>query len=80
MGLLFLGEGATIYRITLLNILVSGKNLPVAVLENFDCQGHLADGEKKDGSFICNKFIEHIKKLVLISQPHMLSCLMELQT
>ena len=42
-GLLFLGNGATISRIPLLNILVSGKNLPVAVLELVDCQGHLAD-------------------------------------
>ena len=31
-GLLFLGGGATISRVPLLNILVSGKNLPVAVL------------------------------------------------
>ena len=43
-GLLFLGDSATIFRIPLLNILVSGKNLPVAVLEPFYCQGHLADG------------------------------------
>ena len=35
-GLLFLGDGATISRIPLLNILVSGKNLPVAVLELID--------------------------------------------
>ena len=31
-GLLFLGDGATISRVPLLNILVSGKNLSVAVL------------------------------------------------
>ena len=30
-GLLFLGDGATISRIPLLNILVSGKNLPASV-------------------------------------------------
>ena len=30
--LFFLGDGATIDRVPLLNILVSGKNLPVAVL------------------------------------------------
>ena len=43
-GFLFLGDGATISRVPLLNILVLGKNLPVAVLELVDCQGHLADG------------------------------------
>ena len=31
-GLLFLGDGATISRIPLLNILVSVKNIPVSVL------------------------------------------------
>ena len=60
-GLLFIGDGATIYRIPLLNILVSGKNLPVAVLELVDFQGHLADGGKKDGTCICTKFIDHTK-------------------
>ena len=35
-GLLFLGDGDTISIVPLLNILVSGKNLPVAVLELVD--------------------------------------------
>ena len=46
-GLLFLGDGSTILRCPLLNILASAKNIPVAVLEIIDCQGHLADGNKK---------------------------------
>ena len=45
-GLLFLGDGATISICTFLNPLVSEKNIPVAVLEIVDCQGHLADGNK----------------------------------
>ena len=53
-GLLFLGDGATISRCPLLNILASTKNIPFAVLENVDCQGHLSGGNKKDGTFICN--------------------------
>ena len=43
-GLLFLGDGATISRCPLLNILDSVKNIPVAVFDIVDCQGHLADG------------------------------------
>ena len=43
-GMLFLGYGATISIFLLLNILASGKHIPVAVSGNFDCQGHLADG------------------------------------
>ena len=62
-GLLFLGDGATISRVPLLSILVSGKNLPVAVLELVDCQGHLADGGENNGIFICNRFIDHIKRI-----------------
>ena len=46
-GLLFLGDGATISRCPLLNIMNFGENIPVAVLGNFDCQGHLADGGRK---------------------------------
>ena len=42
-------------------MLVSGKNLPVAVLELVDCQGHLADGGIKNGTFICNIFLDHLK-------------------
>ena len=38
--LLFLGDGATISRCPLLNILDSGENIPVSVLEIVDCQGY----------------------------------------
>ena len=65
-GLLFLGDGATISRIPLSKVLVSGKNLPVSVLELVDCQVHLADGGEKDGSFICKIFLEHMRK----TDPH----------
>ena len=58
-GLLFLGDDATISRCILLNILASEKNIPVAVLENFDCQGHLDEGNKKDATFICNWFLSY---------------------
>ena len=30
-------------------------------LEIVDCQGHLARGNKKDASFICNRFLKHMK-------------------
>ena len=59
-GFLFIGDGATISIIPLLNILVSGGVIPISVSELFDFQGHIIDGGEKDGSFICNRFIEHI--------------------
>ena len=64
--MLFLGDGATISRIPLLKILVSGKNLPVAVLELVYCQVHLADGGTKNETFICNRFLDHFKRI----DPH----------
>ena len=39
------------------------KNIPVAVLEIVDCQGHLARGNKKDTLFICNQFLKHMKEI-----------------
>ena len=59
-GFLFLGDCADIYIIPLLNILVSGGGFTVAVLELVGFQGHLADGVEKYGTFICNRFLEHI--------------------
>ena len=65
-GFLFLGDGATFSRIPLLKKLVSGRNLTVSLLELVDFQGHLADGRKRDRSFICTRFLENIGK----SDPH----------
>ena len=62
-GLLFLGYGATILRCPLLNILASAKNTPVAVSEIVDYQVHLADGHKKYGIFICNRFLNHMREI-----------------
>ena len=39
------------------------KNISLPVLELVDCQGHLADSGGKYGSFICNRFLEHIRKI-----------------
>ena len=61
--MLFLGNGATISRCPLLNILDSEKNIPVSVLEIVYCQGNLSDGNKKDGTFICNRFLYQMKEI-----------------
>ena len=61
-GLLFLGNSATLSRCPLLNILASAKK-PVAVLEIVYFQGHLTDGNKKDGTFICNILLNHMKEI-----------------
>ena len=43
-GFLFIGDGATISKITTIDHIGFRKNLPVAALELVDCQGHLIDG------------------------------------
>ena len=53
-GLLFLEDYATILRCLLLNILNSGINTPVAVLEIVDYQGYLANDKKMEYSFAIN--------------------------
>ena len=62
-GLLFLGDGATISRCPLLNILASSTNIQVAVLEIVDFHGCLADSNKKDRTFICNQFLNYMKEI-----------------
>ena len=62
-GLLFLGDGVTISRCPFLNILVSVNNIPVSVLEMVDCKVHLADVNKKYATFICNRFMKHLKAI-----------------
>ena len=42
------------------------KNLPVAVLELVDCQGHLEYGGENNVTFICERCIEHNKRI----DPH----------
>ena len=61
--MLFFGDGASISICPLLNILASAKNIPVSVLEIVDFQGHLADGNKKDATFICNSFLNHMREI-----------------
>ena len=39
------------------------KKIPVAVMENFDSQGHLTDQGGEYGSLIFNWFLNHMKKI-----------------
>ena len=60
-GFLFLGDGAIFSKIKILNILVSRKDLPVAVLELVDFQGHLADGGENYVSLYVLDFLSTLK-------------------
>ena len=58
-GLSFSGNDITITRTTFLNITASDKYILVDVSEIFDCQGHLDDDVKKNGKFVCDRFLEN---------------------
>jgi hypothetical protein len=62
-GLTLYGDGATVKKMPLLNILASGYGVPAAVLEIVDCTGHMAEGGKKDATYIASLFKPHMRTL-----------------
>ncbi len=46
-GLSWIGDGAAIKRMPLLNMLAMGRSKPLAVISILDCPGHMVDGEKR---------------------------------
>ncbi len=58
-GLGWLGDGAPIKRMPLLNILVLCGNVPLTVVSIVDCTTHLSDGKKR-----CNTYHGEILKEV----------------
>lgn len=59
-GVSFYGDGATIKKLPLINILASGAHIPACVIEIVDCSKHLEGGGKKDASYISSLFRPHI--------------------
>jgi hypothetical protein len=62
-GVLFYGDGATIKKLPLINILASGVHIPAFMIEIVDCSRHLERGGKKDASYISSLFRPHIDKI-----------------
>jgi hypothetical protein len=59
-GLAFLGDGATIHRMALLNIFAMSGATPPMTVSIQDCTEHMAEGEKKDASYIADLFDEKV--------------------
>ncbi len=55
-GLSWIGDGATIKRMPLLNMLAMCGSKPPAVIAILDCTGHMVDGGKIDAEFIMSFF------------------------
>ena len=55
-GLAFLGDGATIKRMPLINILGMCAGTPPITISIQDCTDHMSDGGKKDATYIASLF------------------------
>lgn len=62
-GISVYGDGATVRRMPLLNLMAAGVHNPQAVLDVVDCTARLQEGGKKDGAYVANLFLHHIQKL-----------------
>ena len=62
-GLAIFGDGATIMKIPLMNILASSPNNPNCVLDVIDCSKHMLYGDKKDAWFIAKHILPLMKKI-----------------
>jgi hypothetical protein len=65
-GLTLYGDGATVKKMPLINILCAGVHNPAAVLEFVNCTSHLESGKKQDASYIAKLFRPHLLEL----DPH----------
>jgi hypothetical protein len=61
-GLSFIGDGATIKRMPLLNILGLCSNTPPITIAIVDCTNHMQDGGKKDATYIASLFEAKVKE------------------
>ena len=59
-GLAFMGDGATIHQMPLLNILAMSGVTPPITVSIQDCSKHMAEGGKKDASYIADLFEEKV--------------------
>ena len=62
-GLGWLGDGATIKRMPLLNILVLCSPAPPTVVSILDCTSDMSDGGKKDATYIMDQFRRKVDEI-----------------
>ena len=62
-GVAFYGDGATVKKMPLINIIASGVHLTSCILEIVNCTQHLEAGGKKDARYIASLFRPHIDEI-----------------
>lgn len=73
-GITLFGDGATIKRMPLINVLGSSPHIPACVLEIVNCSKRMEEAEKKDATYIANIFDKHITSLET-TEPNSVDCL-----
>ncbi len=61
-GIVIMGDGATIYRMPLLNILAMSGTTPPLTIGILDCTTHMASGGKKDATYIADIFADKVEE------------------
>ena len=61
-GLAFLGDGATIKRMPLINILGMCAGTPPITISIQDCTDHMSEGGKKDATYIASLFEDKVEE------------------
>ncbi len=62
-GLGIFGDGTTIVKVPMMNILACLAGNSSCVLDVVDCSDHVAKGNKKDAFFICQQMLPHMQKI-----------------
>jgi hypothetical protein len=62
-GLGIYGDGATIVKVPLMNILACSAGNPSCVLDVVDCTDHVSEGNKKDAFFICQQMLPLMRQI-----------------
>ena len=56
-GLGIYGDGATIGKIPMMNILAASAGNPNCIIDIIDCSRHMSEGGKKDAYYICQQML-----------------------
>eukprot|EP00804_Cyclotella_cryptica_P030916 CCRYP_019746-RA/>CCRYP_019746-RA protein AED:0.44 eAED:0.39 QI:0/0/0/1/0/0/2/0/177 len=62
-GVAVFGDAATMNKCPLVNLFASSFHVPAMLVDIADCTSRLLEGQKKDGTFISNLFLQLLKKL-----------------
>lgn len=75
-----MGDGATIKRMALVNVLAMCADVPLIVISINECTGHMSRGGRKDATYISTMFKSNVCEYYVIKKLLTFSFLMAPQT